>query len=93
MVTKEQKIKEKTFLLCDTLIKKNKDYGNSFEKLFNKHGLMYSCIHLEEKLNRIESLAENNLESKVENESIKDSLLDIAGYAILTLISLNDNED
>lgn len=67
------------------------DYANSFETLFNKHGMVYSFIHMEEKMNRIENLMKKG--NSVNNESIKDSLLDLAGYAILTLISLGDDDN
>lgn len=76
--------------LSETLVAKNADYGNSFEKSYEKHGLVSAVIRLEDKLNRLESLLEN--EAQV-NESIDDTLLDIAGYAILTLIARGGNHD
>ena len=91
MLSKETEIRRKTGLLCDTLIRKNMDYANSFEELFKKYGMTYSLIHLEEKMKRIENLVGG--ENSVNNESIKDSLLDLAGYAILTLISLGDDDN
>ena len=75
--------------LSETLVAKNADYGNSFEKSYEKHGLVSTVIRLEDKLNRLESLIEN--EEKV-NESIDDKLLDIAGYAILTLIARREEQ-
>lgn len=75
---------ELTTKLRETLIAKNADYGDSFAKSYEKHGLVSAVIRLEDKLNRLESLVEND--AKV-NESIDDTLLDIAGYAILTLIA------
>ena len=65
---------------------KNQDYGNAFETLFNEYGLNYAIMHLHEKLNRIKSVHKNN---KHNNESIKDSLIDIANYAVMTLVELN----
>lgn len=76
--------------LSETLVAKNADYGNSFSKSYEKHGLVSAVIRLEDKLNRLESLLKN--EAQV-NESIDDTLLDIAGYAILTLIARGDNHD
>lgn len=70
--------------------KKNHDYGDSFSQLFKKYGMAYSLIHMEEKLARIEQLSNNA--NKVEGESIKDSLLDLANYAILTLLELKTKE-
>lgn len=67
--------------------KKNKDYGNAFGQLFNEYGLNYSIMHLHEKLNRIKSVHKNN---SANNESIKDSLIDLANYAVMTLVELNN---
>lgn len=76
--------------LADTLERKNHDYGNSFADLFKRYGMTYSVIHLAEKLGRIETLAKHP--SKVDGESIKDSLKDLAGYCILTLKELQNGE-
>ena len=76
--------------LSETLVAKNADYGNSFGKSYEKHGLVSAVIRLEDKLNRLESLIKK--EAQV-NESIDDTLLDIAGYAILTLIARGGNHD
>lgn len=65
---------------------KNKDYGNAFDVLFNEYGLLYSIMHLHEKLNRIKAVHKNN---KANNESIKDSLIDLANYAIMTYILMD----
>lgn len=72
--------------LRETYKKKNADYGDSFAKLFNKHGMKYSLIHFEEKINRIEAL--QSKDNEVPGETYIDSLEDLANYAILTLIEL-----
>lgn len=68
---------------------KNQDYGNSFEKSLDKFGLIASVIRLNDKMNRIESLSRT--EAKVVDESIADTLLDLANYAIMTVIWLRKN--
>lgn len=70
-----------------TYIKKNSDYGNSFEQSCDKFGIMASVVRLGDKMNRIESLAVKKAE--VKDESIKDTLLDLALYSIMTLMWLN----
>lgn len=65
---------------------KNQDYGNSFEKSLYKFGLVASIIRLSDKMNRIESLSRTK--AKVKDESIEDTLLDLANYAIMTVIWL-----
>lgn len=68
---------------------KNQDYGNSFEKSLYKFGLVASIIRLSDKMNRIESLSQTK--AKVKDESIEDTLLDLANYAIMTVIWLRKN--
>ena len=70
--------------------KKNEDYGNAFGDLFNEYGLTYSIMHLHEKLNRIKAVHKNN---NANNESIKDSLIDLANYAVMTLVELNKSDE
>lgn len=66
--------------------KKNTDYGNSFSELFSEYGLTSSCIRLEDKLKRLKRLRTN--ENQVKDESIEDTLLDMANYAIMTVMEL-----
>ena len=79
---------EKHINICRELNKiyktKNADYGDSFGKSYAEYGLVMSCIRLEDKLNRLKSLTKN--EQQVKDESIEDTLLDLANYAIMTLI-------
>lgn len=72
--------------LHDTYVRKNSDYGDSFSKMFEKFGLLSSFIRLNDKLNRVESLM--NKEQQVPDESVEDTLLDMANYCILTVIEL-----
>ena len=76
--------------ICDdmyeTYVAKNADYGDSFKKLFEKYGMTYPIIHMQEKLNRIEALQSKG--NDVKGETYLDSLKDLANYAILTLIEI-----
>lgn len=66
---------------------KNRDYNDSFGQSFEKWGLPMSCIRLGDKLNRLESFAQEK-KMFVQDESIKDTLMDMANYAIMTLVEL-----
>lgn len=85
---------EKHKLICEKLNKlyeaKNADYGDSFGKSYKEYGLTMSCIRLEDKLNRLKNL--NFSKSAKVNESIEDTLMDLANYAIMTLIELEGEE-
>lgn len=73
---------------------KNHDYGDSFGKSYKEYGMIVSCIRLEDKLNRLKSLTKRDAEIKVTDESLRDTLEDIANYAIMTIIELDiENEN
>ena len=73
--------------MAKTYAAKNHDYGNSFEQSLDKFGLVASIVRMGDKMNRIESLSKK--EAEVKDESIKDTLLDLANYAIMTVMWLN----
>ena len=77
--------------MAKTYAAKNHDYGNSFEQSLNKFGLVASVVRLGDKMNRIESLSKK--EAQVKDESIKDTLLDMANYAIMTIMWMNKNQN
>ena len=79
--------------LNDIYKRKNSDYGDSFGKSFLEYGMTMPCIRLEDKLNRLKSLTINNNIQEVNDESIYDTLEDLANYAIMTLIEIDiENE-
>lgn len=67
---------------------KNADYGDSFHKSYQKYGMIMPLIRLEDKLNRLESIVNSGSE-KVKGESVRDTALDIANYAIMTIMELD----
>ena len=69
---------------------KNHDYGNSFADLYKDLGMTYAYGHMAEKLSRVRSLIRQ--EAQVKAESITDSLLDLANYAILTIIEIQKKQ-
>lgn len=77
--------------MVETYIRKNHDYGNSFDKSLDKFGLIASVVRIGDKMNRIESLIQK--EAMVQDESIKDTLLDMASYCVMTIMWLNNNRE
>lgn len=71
--------------LTEIYIKKNADYGDSFAKLRNEYGNTAILIRLEDKLGRLKKLM-LGAEQKVKDESINDTLVDLANYAIMELV-------
>ena len=78
-----------THNMTQTYSAKNHDYGNSFDLSLDKFGLVASVVRIGDKMNRIESLI--NKEARVKDESIKDTLLDMANYCIMTVMWINKN--
>lgn len=66
---------------------KNRDYGDSFGKSFQEWGMPMACIRLTDKLNRLCALTKSG-EQRVQDESIEDTLRDLANYSIMTLIEI-----
>ena len=64
--------------------KKNHDYGNSFDEGCTKIGTGYPLGRLLDKMNRL--IACMGKEDKMQvNESIEDTLTDLACYSVMTL--------
>lgn len=78
--------------LCERLNKiyeqKNHDYGDSFHETFKEEGLAMARIRLSDKLNRFKTLSKNTSDQKVNDESMIDTLMDLANYAIMTVMEL-----
>lgn len=73
-----------------TYMKKNTDYGNSFDQSLDKWGLSVAAIRLGDKLNRFESYVKNR-KFAVKDEGVRDTLSDLATYAIMTIMYLDGN--
>ena len=77
--------------LAQTLIAKNTDYGSSFDKTFELFGIVAPLVRISDKYNRLVSLAQKaDNQRMVENETFEDTLLDLAGYCILTLTAIQN---
>lgn len=72
--------------------RKNSDYGDSFHKTFVEEGMAMARIRLSDKLNRFKQLTRNNCVQQVTDESVRDTLLDIANYAIMTIMEIDEKE-
>lgn len=66
--------------------RKNKDYGNAFGETLYKAGIGYAVGTLLVKANRFASIASNP--KSINFEGIEDTLMDIANYAIMTLVEM-----
>lgn len=71
---------------------KNKDYGDSFSSL-RKEFPEAILIRLGDKYNRLKALMKNG-KAEVKDESIEDTLLDLANYCLMEIIErrIDSNE-
>lgn len=74
-----ERIVTDTMELCK---KKNKDYGSSVQDTFEKFGDVSYLVRITDKYNRICSLLENK-KVEVRDESITDTIVDLANYCFL----------
>ncbi|MDK8483973.1 nucleotide modification associated domain-containing protein [Aerococcus urinae] len=68
--------------------RKNSDYGNSFDRSIDQFGLVASAVRLGDKYNRFSQLL--NANQQVKDESIRDTLIDLANYAVMTILWLDE---
>lgn len=84
--------KDYTDKLADTLAKKNAAYGDAFGKSIEKYGYISALVRMSDKWNRLNTLMLDSDGIDNLGESVQDTLLDLAGYCILTMAELG-NED
>ena len=85
--TKGKRFREITESMADLYERKNKDYGDSFNNSLDEFGVIAGVVRLSDKMSRIKALTKNG-EQLVLDESIKDTLQDLANYSIMTLMWL-----
>ena len=70
--------------MTELYAKKNHDYGNSFDEGCDKIGTGYPLGRLLDKMNRLIACMGKEDEMQI-NESIEDTLTDLACYSVMTL--------
>lgn len=79
--------------MIDLYSRKNRDYGNSFDKSMDKFGLVVAAIRIGDKVNRLQSLVAKCGEAEVKDESLADTFMDLACYSIMTMLWLHDKTE
>jgi hypothetical protein len=67
--------------------KKNHDYGNSFSETIQEFGFTPAIARINDKLKRVKQMVKG--EQMQVDESMRDNLIDIANYCILTIIEID----
>jgi hypothetical protein len=70
----------------DLFVKKNTDYGDAFAK----YGTIGVLMRIEDKIQRYLSISKNNI-ALVNDEGIKDTLIDLHNYAAMAIMLIDEN--
>ncbi len=87
---KVEQFKKITKNMAELYAKKNSNYGDSFGKLYRELGPSSGLVPLHNKLDRLTSLLQGNDNNF---ESIEDTFIDLANYAIMNLIEFQLYEE
>ena len=75
----------------ETYIQKNRAYGNSFNQSCDDFGVTAAMVRMSDKWNRLKTLTQNK-DIPQGDESVKDTLLDLANYCVMTYLWLDEKE-
>lgn len=86
MTDPKKRFKEITEEMSALYQKKNADYGDSFHRAWKKFGQTVGLVYMDAKMNRITQLLAHPETQQVHSEKIEDTLIDLANYAVLTIM-------
>jgi len=81
MATRVEQLKKIQDEARELFEKKNADYGDAFAS----YGVIGILMRIQDKINRCLTITKNNI-SMVDDETIKDTLLDLHNYAAMGLM-------
>ena len=73
--------------VIDTIIKKNADYGDAWQKW----GIFTPLVRINDKIMRVQTLSSGQ-QALIAEEKIEDTLVDIIAYCLLALLWLKHNK-
>lgn len=86
-MNKHDKMKDLTNEMLKIYKEKNSDYGDSFSKSYNEFGIIAPVVRMNDKMERIKQLSKAE-DIKVKDESLHDTLIDMANYALMTAVEM-----
>ena len=87
---KEAQFRYITEEMTNLYLRKNTDYGDAFKESLDEDGLLVSKIRMNDKFKRFSQLISND--AKIDDETMEDTLIDLANYTVMTLMWVRDNE-
>ena len=73
--------------MAETYVSKNTDYGDSFSETVQELGIITAIGQIVHKTNRLKAIAKKG-DTLVKDETMTDTLKDLANYAIMTMIEI-----
>lgn len=83
---------ELTKTMSDTFAKKRHDYGQTTEETYKKFGPVSMLTRMYDKIGRLDTLLVRGDVNHVEDEKVEDTLLDLANYALITILEMRKVE-
>ena len=77
--------------MLETYNKKNADYGNSFSETIQEFGFIPAVARINDKLKRVKNIVKGK-DMNIKDESMRDNLMDIANYCVLTIMELDNQK-
>ena len=71
--------------------KKNHDYGDSFSETYRKLGIISAVTQITHKYNRLVEIVTSD-HQEIPEETIEDTLIDLANYALMTVLELRNEK-
>ena len=88
----EEEFRSITNEMVQLYARKNADYGDSFGQTYRELGIISAVTRMSDKMNRLKRLTTREYQRAVKDESIDDTLTDLACYAVMTLMERRRRE-
>ena len=95
-MTIEQEInmfRDMTVAMGEIFARKRHSYGQTTTETFEKFGPVSMVTRMHDKLGRLDNLLVFNGKNAVVDESVDDTLLDLANYALITILELRKEKE
>ena len=77
--------------MANTFAKKRADYGQTTTETYDKFGPVSMLTRMHDKMGRLDNLLGKSADNLV-GEKVEDTLLDLANYALITILELRKHE-
>lgn len=87
-----KEFKQLTQQMNDTFANKRRDYGQTTSETYDKFGPVSMLTRIYDKVGRLENILCKTGKNYV-GEKVEDTLLDLANYALITILEIRKREE